>query len=335
MIDTEAFKKSNDKQTEKAFLIANSVLEKGYAAAVSGGCARRHIGLSEWMNDADILTNAPIELLCSICDEVGIRKRWVADYKVTCVDELGFYDVVRRDDKGDDSSTFNRHELDWRFHHRAIVLDPVTRQIVPQIGEDLIITNDVIVRGDKKRLLSKDPYWSYMGLSYACREDVVFDEELMNLMVTEPNLDFFSGLCFKIISYTILGKNPSKGMDRLLASNLLRKLPILEKYWSEAGESTREALDVSNTCFVAPWMVLLKMHPSVCEDLMKIHFPEQWLVHCMTEDRFFPLFDKNERNQSWWSYWHIKKMYQDIAFPPEEVLKTKKITDRPTPFPFP
>lgn len=335
MIDLAAFRKSNDAQTEKAFEIAQILLSMGYAAAVSGGCARRWLGISKWMNDADILTNAPIGLIETICKAQGMKAQWPSDYKVTCVDGFGFYDIVRRDDVGNDSSTFNHHELDWRFHHRAMVLDPVTRELVVQSGEDVLLTKDVIARGSRTRLLSRDPYWSYMGLAYACREKTHFDEELMELMRTNPNTNFFRGLCFKIISYTILGRDPSAGMDRLLEANLLRKLPNLEKAWSSASAQERTTLDLTHTCFMAPWMVLLGLDQAIYKDLIDIHFPERWLQHCMNEQVFFPLFDKTERDHDWWPYWHVRQMYQDILFPPDKVAKIKPITNRPTPWPFP
>jgi hypothetical protein len=335
MIDTNAFQKSNDAQTEKAFDIARTLLEAGHAAAVSGGCARRCLGLSRWMNDADIITNAPIGLIESVCDAKGMKHKWPAEYKVTCADEWGFYDVVRRDNAGVDPSAFNHHELNWRFHHRAIALDPFTMELVRQEGEEVLLTREVVLREHPEKLMRWDPYWSYMGLAYACRENVPFDERLLEVMKAKPNLAFFPGLCFKIISYAILGRDPSRSMDRLLESNLLRKTPNLEKAWSSASEQCREDLDLSHGCFMAPWMVLLRMDPAIYKDLLAIHFPERWLGHGMGGAMFFPLLDKSERDHDWWPYWHVRNMYRNIAFPPKDVAKRNAITNRPTPFPFP
>lgn len=333
MIDEVALRKSNDRQTEKAFAITNALYDMGYPSAVGGGCARRFMGWCEWMNDADMISTAPHVVAEKVFKDHGLSIPAIHEHIVTGWDDDGLYEICCWGEQGDDCSVFSSHYTNWRFEHRALVLNARTKEPIDQPG-GVHNTDGVTARIDPEKLFAWEPYMCYLGLAYACREDLPFDERLMKLMKEKAHVNFFMGLFFRIISKTLLGKAPSKGMDRLLEANAFYYLPRLQEAWRSASDSLRRSLDDCSEWF-QPWILLMKENPDIKPDLLRIYFPEQWLTHYQREPcEIFPCFDDDRRKDSW-PYWHSKKMTRDIVEPPQYILESPRITGRPTPWPFP
>lgn len=334
MVDESSLRCANDRQTEKAFSITKELYDKGFPSAVGGGCARRHQGWCLWMNDADMLTTAPNEVVESVLDRHKLSILTSQEHMVAGYDNDGLYEVCCWKGQGTDTSVFSKHPMNWRFEHRALALDARTRQPIEQPGG---VQNKagVNARYDQVALFSQDPYMCYNALSFACREDIAFDETLMTLMREKAHVNFFVGLFFKVIAKVLVGRSPSKGMDRLMEANAFYYLPNMKEAWSTASIDVRKALD-NCSYWILPWIILMRAHPAIEKDMLRIFFPEKWITYY--RDRpidVFPLLDESVRQRESWTYWQVRRMMSDLANPPEHIRASPAITDRITPFPFP
>jgi len=333
MIDEVALKAANDRQTEKAFSITNALYDLGYPSAVSGGCARRYVGWCEWMNDADMLTTAPNSVVRKVVEHHSIHVLSESKDMVAGYDADGLYEICCWQEHGEDTSVFSHYVMNWWFEHRALALDARTREIIKQPG-GVQNLKEVRARIDPDWFFSNEPYMCYHALSYACREDLPFDEHLMTLMRQKPHVNFFMGLFFKMLAKVMIGKTPSKGLDRLLEANFLYYLPRLQEAWRSASDSLREAIDGCSD-WIQPWILLLREYPYIRHDLFNIYFPEQWLTYYERQPCIVFTSLNNDREKSSWTYWQVRKMMMGLANPPEYIRRSPRLSDRSTPFPFP
>jgi hypothetical protein len=334
MIDENALKDANDRQTEKAFSITRELYEIGFPSAVSGGCARRYQGWCKWMNDADMLTVAPHDVTMQIFEKHGLRILANHEHSVAGYDADGIYEICCLHEHAKDNTVFGKHRMNWRFEHRALCLDAITRNPIEQPGGVLNI-KEVRARIDPEIIFHGDAYMCYLALSYACREDLPLDERLMNIMRKRTRLNFFPGLFFKLISKVLIGRAPSKGMDRFQEANLFHSLPNIKEAWKKASDDLRLAIDTCSD-WIQPWVLLMQEHPNIKKDLLTIYFPEQWITYYENRKMMiFPLLDDTVKQQESWTYWQIRKMMKDLVDPPIYIRESPTITGRITPWPFP